>query len=251
MAIMNLTPDSFWAESRADASEAVARVERFVRSGASIVDIGAVSSRPGASPVSLEEEWSRLEPALKRLSGKVGEPVALRGGGMTGLRFSIDSTRHEIIRRSFELLGPTMIANDISAGEDDPGMLPTVADLGLTYVAMHKRGGPSDMDALCDYSDFATEEYPSGVIPALLAYFTSFASRAYGAGVNDWILDPGLGFAKTADQCLEILENLPVLKQFGRLVLIGAAHKRFTGGDSSGAEALAIEHGADILRVHI
>ena len=154
---------------------------------------------------------------------------------------SVDTTRAEIVRRVYDCAGP-FVVNDISAGEDDPGMLETVGRLGLPYVAMHKRGGPRSMDALCDY--------PDGGMPALVAYFTEFARRAEAAGITDWILDPGLGFAKTAEQNWEILSGLDALRVFGRPILIGAADKRFTGGDTEKAHRLALAHGADILRVH-
>ena len=95
---------------------------------------------------------------------------------------------------------------------------------------------------MCDYSE--------GVVPALLDYFRSFSLRASQLGIKEWILDPGLGFAKTSEQCWEILERLPELKALGHPVLIGASRKRFTGGDTKKAHALAIERGADILRIH-
>ena len=121
-------------------------------------------------------------------------------------------------------------------------MLATVGELGLPYVAMHKRGNPRTMDAQVDY--------PDGIIPALVDYFTDFARRAEAHGITDWILDPGLGFAKTAEQNWEILEKLEALQVFGRPILIGAADKRFTGGDTEKAHRLALAHGAEILRVH-
>jgi len=98
------------------------------------------------------------------------------------------------------------------------------------------------MDALCDY--------PEGVVPALVAYFSDFARRAEEHGIAEWVLDPGLGFAKTAEQNWEILEKLEWLCGFDRPILIGAADKRFTGGDTEKANRLALAHGADILRVH-
>ena len=221
MGILNLTPDSFWEKSRYNMD--------VLDAGFDIVDIGAVSTRPGADPVSEEEEWSRLEPVLLDLARK-RHPV-----------ISIDTTRSEIVRKAHDILG-SFIVNDISAGEDDPEMLCTVADLGLGYVAMHKRGGPQDMDGLCDY--------PGGVMAELLDYFAAFGRKAEKIGIEDWILDPGLGFAKTPRQCWEILERLDELTVFGRPILIGAADKRFTGGDNDRAHRLAIEHGASILRVH-
>lgn len=220
MGILNLSPESFWKPGNGDLSLLDAPVD--------ILDIGAISTHPGADPVGAREEWRRLKPALERLKpGKV---------------FSVDTVRSSIVRKVYNLCGP-FIVNDISAGEDDPRMLQTVAELGLTYIAMHKRGTPKTMDSLCDY--------PDGVMEELLRYFGEFARKAQELGIKDWILDPGLGFAKTTEQNWEILENLERFKVFGRPVLIGASHKRFTGGDSEKANRLALEHGADILRVHI
>lgn len=231
MAILNLTPDSFWAPSRAAASDALSRIRSMAASGASIVDIGAVSTRPGAAEVSFDEELRRLTPVLRQIASD----------GPDGLRYSIDTTRSGIIRCAFDYIGKDLIVNDISAGEDDPMMLPLVGRLGLTYVAMHKRGNPRNMDSLCDYD----------VMPELISYFREFGRRAADNGVSDWILDPGLGFAKTEEQCWEILERLGELKIFGRPILVGASDKRFTRGDNESAHALAVRNGADILRLHI
>ena len=220
MGIINATPDSFWAPSR--------YALQLLDDAPDLVDVGAVSTRPGAAPVSEKEEWGRLEPVLKAVCGRVP--------------FSVDTTRAGIVRRVFEHFGP-FIVNDISAGEDDAAMLPTVAQLGLRYIAMHKRGNPRTMDALCDYGE-------GGVVPALVRYFEEFGRKAADAGIADWILDPGLGFAKTAAQNWEILDRLPELKALGRPVLIGAADKRFTGGHTEEAHRRALLGGADILRVH-
>ena len=227
MAVVNLTPDSFFAPSRVRAREAADRVRLLLDAGADLIDLGAVSTRPGAADVSLREEWRRLSPVVRAWD--------------RGVPLSVDTTRAEIVRRVFAAAGPFWV-NDISAGEDDPDMLETAGRLGLTYVAMHKRGNPRTMDA--------QTAYPDGILPALTAYFTEFARKAERAGVTDWILDPGLGFAKTAEQNWEILEKLEALRVFGRPILIGAADKRFTGGDTEKANRLALEHGADILRVH-
>ncbi len=227
MAIVNLTPDSFFAPSRVRADRAQERIRSLVGQGAGIIDLGAVSTRPGAKDVSLEEEWARLAPVVRAWDRTV--PL------------SVDTTRSEIVRRVYDCAG-SFLVNDISAGEDDPAMLATVGELGLPYVAMHKRGNPRTMDAQVDY--------PDGIIPALAAYFADFARRAGEHGIADWILDPGLGFAKTAEQNWEILEGLEALRVFGRPILIGAADKRFTGGDTEKAHRLALAHGAEILRVH-
>ena len=238
MAIVNLTPDSFWEPSRVwDAGVqvdlCVQRIREFAAAGASIIDLGAVSTRPGAAAVPMEEEWRRLEPVLRALA-----PAEL------AVRISIDTTSSEIVRRAFDIIGP-FIVNDISAGADDPFMLPLAARLGLTYVAMHKRGTPSTMDGLC--------WYPGGVVEELLKYFGAFAKRASALGLSDWILDPGLGFAKTPDQCWDVLRELERLQVFGRPILIGAADKRFTRIVPDGltlAHELAVRGGASILRVH-
>ena len=235
MGVVNLTPDSFREETRAMSPEAAkARIADLVSRGCSIIDFGAVSTRPGAADVPLEEEWARLEPVLSSVK-KEGIPT-----------ISIDTTSAEIVRRAEALIG-RFIVNDISAGEDDPAMLETVAGLGLQYVAMHKRGNPRSMDALT--------EYPQGVVQAVDEYFETFAEKAEKLGITDWILDPGFGFAKTAEQNWELLENLPALRHFGRPILVGVADKRFTHtpnpfGRCQNAERLAKKRGADILRIH-
>ena len=262
MAIVNLSPDSFFAPSRvwtagstgrAFADAALARIRELTGKGASIIDLGAVSTRPGAAPVPPEEEWNRLEPVLASMHKLRGDD------GSLPFRVSVDTTRSGIVRRASVFIDD-LIVNDISAGEDDPLMLRTAALLGLSYIAMHKRGTPLTMDSLTGY--------PDGVVPELLRYFEAFSVRAEAAGLGDWILDPGLGFAKTPEQCWEILGRLEEFKVFGRPVLIGAADKRFTksvpqwvlsqlglapGTDADGtdiANALAVRNGASILRVH-
>lgn len=224
MAVLNATPDSFIARTRYDMA--------VLDSGADIIDIGAVSSRPGAAFVSEEEEWSRLLPVLEAVKEKE-----------KALSISIDTTRSSIVRKVYEFLGRSFIVNDISAGEEDPLMLATVAELNLPFVAMHKRGDPASMDGLTDY--------PNGVVEAVLQYFREFSQRAETAGVREWILDPGFGFAKTDAQNYELLHHLADFKVFGRPVLVGVADKRFTHGNTAMIEEEASLRGADILRVHI
>ena len=276
MGVVNLTPDSFREDTRAMGPEAaMERVAALRDRGCSIIDFGAVSTRPGAADVPLEEEWRRLEPVLSccKTAGLAPQDLRhprLRGGttsvvgsseretscvegetvGEAKPAVSIDTTRAEIVRRAYGLIG-RFIVNDISAGEDDPQMLDTVAELDLPFVAMHKRGNPRSMDSLCDY--------PEGIVKAVDAYFEDFARKAERHGIREWILDPGFGFAKTALQNWELLENLEAFRHFGRPILAGVADKRFTrtpnplAPDNSGsdyAERLAAERGADILRVH-
>lgn len=226
MGIINLTPDSFFPDSRCSVQDAAARIARMLDDGADIIDIGAVSTRPGAGDVGTEEEWRRLSPVLPMLEG---------------VRFSVDTTSAEIVRRVFREAGP-FIVNDISAGWDDPEMLPAVAGLGLEYVAMHKRGNPRTMDSMC--------AYPRGVVAELTEYFRNFADRAEALGIRNWVLDPGFGFAKTEEQNLELLERLGEFKAFGRPILVGIADKRFTHGETEKYHSIALRNGADILRVH-
>ena len=237
MRILNMTPDSFWEHGRGDLS--------ILESGADIVDIGAVSTRPGAPYVSPEEEWSRLEPALRRVN-------ELRASGAAVPAISIDTFRSTIVRKAYDIIG-RFIVNDISAGEDDPKMLPLVGSLGLPYIAMHKRGTPYSMDSLCDYSASGTGPDSSGVVSALLDYFKMFERKAASYGIEDWFLDPGLGFAKTPEQCWEILLHLEELSALGRPLLIGYADKRFTRTVPDGsalALGLSLAGGAAILRLH-
>ena len=273
MGVVNLTPDSFREETRAMTPAAIRRrVKALLGRGCSIIDLGAVSTRPGAADVPVETEWSRLEPALRYYThgGIAPETHAtlgtVRGGTVNKVNggversetvsggippISIDTTSSEIVRRAYGRIG-RFIVNDISAGEDDPEMLPTVAELGLPYIAMHKRGNPRSMDALT--------EYPQGVVRAVDEYFEQFAEKAEKLGITEWILDPGFGFAKTAEQNWELLENLPALRHFGRPILVGVADKRFTHTpnpfapgqtpSSQYAERLAEKRGADILRIH-
>ena len=211
MGIFNATPDSFLASSRYNAS--------VIRSGADIIDIGAESTRPGYKPVPASEQFKRLEPVLKTLPQDV--------------RVSIDTTSAQVIERSMQLLGRKVIVNDISAGADDPAMLPLAAREGLTYIAMH-RGGFTCREEVADF-------------------FRQWRLGAEDLGVRDWILDPGFGFGKDLAQNWELLVNLGELKALGRPVLVGISMKRMTLASAfvtEKAHMAALSGGADILRVH-
>lgn len=241
MGIVNLTADSYFAESRCfDVQLALDRISRLIGEGADIIDIGACSTRPGAEQIGPVEEWRRLEPVLKAVRTE-----------FPGVRISIDTYWSEVVRKAFDLIGPFMV-NDISAGEDDPMMLRTVGELGLEYVAMHKRGTPMTMSGLTDYAD-VTED--------VLQYFDVFAEKADEAGIRDWLVDPGFGFAKTVDQNYELLNNLDRFKASGRRLLVGVSRKSmiYRPLGISPEESLpatqvlhlhALQKGADILRVH-
>ena len=247
MGIVNVTDDSFYAASRSlDADSVLARIRAMLAEGADIIDIGACSTRPGAAQVSAEQEWARLEPVLKAV-----------GSEFPGLRLSIDTYRSDVVRRAFDVVGK-FIANDISAGEADAGMLPAVGQLGLTYVAMHMRGMPENMQSMTEYDDVTAD---------VLCYFDNFARKAAEYGIEDWILDPGFGFAKTMPQNYALLRELHRFRQVKKTdgnsprILVGVSRKsmiykllNISPEDSLPAtQALhmaAMLNGADVLRVH-
>ena len=208
MAIVNLTPDSFYASSRQSSDDLLREsVDLAVREGATIVDLGGYSSRPGAEEVSVDEEWRRVEMGLKAVrEAEVGVVV------------SIDTFRSEIVRRAYEGYG-AFIVNDISAGEADCAMIATVAEFGLPYVAMHMRGTPETMQSLTDYE--------AGVTEGVVEYFRERVKVLEAAGIarDNIILDPGFGFAKTVEQNYELLAGLKALRALGYPLLIGVSRK--------------------------
>lgn len=244
MAIVNVTPDSFYEESRnVTDGELEHRIERVVSEGATIVDIGGYSSRPNAEEVSLEEEWCRVRRGL--------QAVARVDGGVV---VSIDSFRSEVIRRAVEEFGE-VIVNDISAGEQDEAMLGVVAKYKLPYVAMHMRGTPKTMQSLTDYN--------KGVVQGVVDYFVERTEQIKRAGIDtqNIVLDPGFGFAKSVEQNYELLVGLDQLRALGYPILVGVSRKSMiykplgiTPEESlPGSLALAWETlrgGNAILRVH-
>lgn len=244
MGIVNLTDDSFYAGSRVLSASGefvpetfLSRVRSMVAEGASIIDLGACSTRPGSDSVDEETEWRRLEPALRLLSDKRDFEV------------SIDTFRPEIVQKAYDVFGP-FIVNDISGGSDK--MLSLVGRLGLTYIATHSRGDSKTMQSLTDYDD---------VTSAVKDFFAEFSQRAVLFGISDWILDPGYGFAKTVEQNWQLLRELPQLAIFGKRLLVGVSRKSMIWKPLgiTPSEALpgtqvahlaALQGGADILRVH-
>ena len=255
MGIINLTDNSYFSESRClgedgldDIGKIVARAVRMAEEGASILDIGACSTRPGASAVGEEEEWLRLGPALKAVRKELPD-----------IRISIDTYWPSVVRKTFDLIGD-FIVNDVTAGEGMDGdssyrtgeMLPLVGRLGLTYVAMHMRGNPLTMQSLTSYNDVTAE---------VLDYFNDFGRKADVAGIRDWILDPGFGFAKTVEQNYKLLAGLGKFIATGRRILVGVSRKsmvyrKFGITPEEALPATQVLHykalccGADILRVH-
>ena len=243
MAIVNATPDSFFASSRTQSHDAVAvRVRQAIEEGAAIVDIGGYSSRPDAEDVSVEEEWSRVEMALKATRAVSSDiPV------------SIDTFRAEVVRRAVAQFGE-VIVNDITAGEGDAEMLATVAEFGVPYIAMHMRGTPQTMQQQTRY-DGVTATVVEELRERLRAIEES------GIELKRVALDPGFGFAKTVEQNFELLAGMHELTALGQPLLVGVSRKSMiyktlgvTPEESlSATQAVhweALRQGATLLRVH-
>ena len=242
MGILNVTPDSFYAGSRqADEAAVAQRIETILSEGGTIVDIGGYSSRPDAAEVTEEDEWQRIEPALKRMQKDYPDvPV------------SVDTFRAAIARHAVEEYGAAMI-NDISGGMLDPQMFGTVASLQVPYILMHMRGTPQTMQQQTDYDDLMEE---------IMLYFAQKVRMLRQLGVNDVILDPGFGFAKTLEQNYELMRSFAEFSlHFDTPLLVGISRKSMiykllnTTSENSlnGTTVLntyALLNGADILRVH-
>ena len=254
MSILNVTPDSFsdgGVNQPFDLDALQATVLSHINFGAEIIDIGGQSSRPNALDISAEEEIARILPAIQTIR-------ALPTGARVAI--SVDTYRASVADAAVK--AGAHIINDISAGTLDPEMLPTIARLSCTYIMMHMRGTPSTMQSQDSCS------YPDGIIPTIVAELQDRLHAAQDAGIRRWriILDPGIGFAKTADQNLEILRNMSELRHAPQLKsypwLVGSSRKGFIGkitgvqnpkdrlGGTAATVAAAIQGGADIVRVH-
>lgn len=242
MGIINVTPDSFYTTSRiAGERELRERIETLLREGASIADVGAYSSRPGAEDVSSQEEMRRLAPTLQILRDEYPE-----------LPVSVDTFRAEVARWAVQEYGVAMI-NDISGGALDPEMYTTIAELQVPYVLMHMRGTPQTMGGQTDYRDLVLD---------ILDYFIERVGQLTELGVHDVILDPGFGFSKTLEQNYELLARMSDLQTvLPQPLLVGVSRKsmvyRLLGvtpeealNGTSILHAFALERGAKILRVH-
>ena len=243
MAIVNLTPDSFYGASRnVSATEASRSVDRAVGEGATIVDIGGYSSRPGAKDVDLEEEWRRVRMGLEAVRDARCDVVV-----------SVDTFRSEIVSRAYAEFGD-VIVNDISAGKADEAMVDVVARLGLPYVAMHMRCEPQTMQMMTDYGD---------VVKDVADFLGRRGEELQRAGIvrENIILDPGFGFAKTLKQNYELMRGLDTLRALGYPLLVGVSRKSmiYQPLGLTPEEALpgslafaweALRGGEAILRVH-
>ena len=244
MAIINVTDDSFYANSRTMSVQAIAeRAKQAITDGATILDVGGYSSRPGAEHISMEQEWQRVEMGLKAIRS-ISEDILI----------SVDTFRSEVARRALQEFGE-LIVNDISAGELDDNMVDVVAENDVPYVAMHMRGTPQTMQQQINLKQDITEQ--------VVEYFSQRVEQLRERGVSKLILDPGFGFAKDLRQNYELLLNLDRICAMGYPVLAGLSRKSMiynllgtTASDSATLEGTkilnyqALCQGATILRVH-
>ena len=241
MGILNVTPDSFYSGSRMQTERDVEkRACDIVDEGGLIIDIGAYSSRPGADDVPVEEEMRRYRMALEVVRKAVPDAIV-----------SVDTFRADVAKMCVEEYGADIV-NDISGGELDENMFPTVASLGVPYILMHSKGNPRTMQTLTDYDNFLVD---------VNAFFDRKIKELRSLGAKDIILDPGFGFAKTVEQNYSLLNNLDLLKIFQLPILAGLSRKSMiykvlgTNPENAltgtiAANTIALMKGASILRVH-
>ncbi len=247
MGVLNVTPDSFSDGGQFDTVElAVAQARHLVHHGTDILDIGGQSTRPGAGSISRTEEIDRVIPVIEAIRADHDDTLAQA-------IISVDTTRSSVARAAVKA-GADVI-NDISAGTYDRAMLSTVADLGVPIVLMHVRGTPATMQQCTDYQDLVGEIYE---------FLQHQIEDAIAVGIkpSKIAIDPGLGFAKTPAQNLELLRQLSRFRDLGRPLLVGPSRKSFIGWildqpdpqqrvwGTAAACCAAIAGGADILRVH-
>lgn len=240
MGILNLTPDSFFKDSRIQTEKKLLQeAEKMLAEGADFLDLGAYSSRPGATDISTEEEEKRLIPAVKLMAKTFPEAL-----------LSIDTFRAIIAEKAIE--NGAHLINDISGGNRDAELFKTVGRLKVPYVLMHIKGTPQNM---------ATNNQYENMIQEMCFYFSEKIESLKQAGVNDIILDPGFGFAKNTDQNFELLKHLNDFQFLGFPILVGLSRKSMIWkslnilpeqalNGTSVLNTLALSAGASILRVH-
>lgn len=241
MGILNVTPDSFYADSRKQTEKDIAeRAIQIMEEGATFIDIGAYSSRPGADDVPTTEEMDRLRKALAIVRRETPQAI-----------LSVDTFRSEVAKMCVEEGGAHLI-NDISGGSMDSNMFRTVAHLGVPYILMHMQGTPDTMQNAPHYDDLLRE---------IFVYFAEKVRKLREWGVKDIILDPGFGFGKTLKHNYELMAHLQDFREFDLPLLVGISRKSMIYKllESSPEEALngttvlntlALAQGAHILRVH-
>jgi dihydropteroate synthase len=240
MGIINLTPDSFFEGSRKPAvDDAVKQAEKMLGEGATFLDLGAYSSRPGADDISVQEEMGRLLPVVEAIAKNF--PVAI---------LSIDTFRATVAEAAIN--AGAHIVNDISGGQLDEQMFATVAKMKVPYILMHMKGNPKTMTELAVYDDVFNEVFD---------YFTARIHQLRQLGVNDIIIDPGFGFAKKPEHGFELLRRMGEFSQLGIPLLAGVSRKKMIHGTlgitadealngTAVLNTIALTKGASILRVH-
>jgi dihydropteroate synthase len=239
MGILNATPDSFFEGSRLIDQKAVDVAGKMLEEGADILDIGGQSTRPGAIPVSASEEADRVLPVLENIAAS-----------FSNVAISVDTFYCSVAKQAV-IAGANMV-NDISAGDDDPEMLPFIAQNNISYIAMHKKGNPQTMQKNPEYKN---------VTETVIEYFRLKEELFQSLGINQWIIDPGFGFGKTIEHNFQLLREMQAFRTFGKPVLVGISRKSMIWKtlQSTAANALngttalhmsALMNGADILRVH-
>jgi len=240
MGILNVTPDSFYDGGQyADTSAILQQVDKMLTEGATFIDVGAYSSRPGAAAVSVSEEQSRLIPIIQLLVTEFPKII-----------ISVDTFRAAVAKEAIQT--GASVVNDISAGLLDDDMIKTVATLQVPFIGMHMRGTPQTMKELTQYQD---------VVVDVLKACSDRIARCREAGINDIIIDPGFGFAKNTAQNFELLKALELFKSLDVPLLVGVSRKsmiyKTLGTDAvnalNGTTALhmvALHKGASVLRVH-
>lgn len=239
MGILNITPDSFYAGSRIRSEEMlIKQAEKMLEEGAIFLDLGGLSSRPGALDISEDEELERVVPAISHLSSRFPNAIV-----------SVDSYRYKVAEAA--LNAGASIINDIGAGENE-GMAELAARFQTPYICMHMRGNPGNMQLFTNYDDMSAE---------LMDYFISRKEECIRLGIKDLIIDPGFGFAKTIGQNFLLLKQLKMLGILGLPVMVGLSRKSTiyktlnikpeeSLNGTTVMHTLALEQGAQILRVH-
>ena len=240
MAIMNITPDSFFAPSRLGNNQLlIDKAGQMIQEGASIIDIGGQSTRPGATMISAEEEMERIVPAIESLSKT-----------FTDITLSIDTFQSKVAEAA--ILAGARIVNDISCGSFDPAILDIVSTYQADYIGMHIPGTKESMHQVPKREN---------IIDDLIQYFLKKKEQFSNKGITNWVIDPGFGFGKTIDENFSIIKNLQNLQCIGLPILVGVSRKssiyKTLGISSEEAlngttvlHTLAIQNGANILRVH-
>ena len=241
MGILNLTPDSFYDGGLFNNTDlALAQTEKMLLEGATFIDVGGASSKPGAVEISIDEELARVLPIIEEIQKRFPEAI-----------ISIDTYRSVVAQQA--VATGAAIVNDISSGSLDAKMLDTVGALGgVPYIAMHMQGKPQNMQDNPSYDN---------VLVAIRSFFTAKIDDAHKAGIHDVIIDPGFGFGKTLDHNYSLLKNLSSMQMDGIPMLIGLSRKsmihKYLKIDVSDAlngttvlNTIALKQGAQILRVH-